>query len=162
MVSTPCANGKHALCQLSYLECDDGHCSEDDSHDDETQGDFAFMHCTVWHFHEILTVRVKLAVLCAEVVVYRCAFEDALLYTFALTYLIVPYLHDNAQTLDEEDSAENGQQEFLMDDDGTHSNDTADGEAARITHEYLCRVGIVPEETNQCSDECHEENHKLF
>ena len=33
-----------------------------------------------------------------------------------------------------------------MDDNGVYGNDAADGQTACIAHEYLCRVGVVPEE----------------
>ena len=38
---------------------------------------------------QVLAVRIQLTVLCAEVVVDRCAFEDTLLHTSPLTHLVI-------------------------------------------------------------------------
>ena len=49
-----------------------------------------------------------------------------------------------------------------MDDDGTHGNDTADGQRTGVAHEHLGRVGVVPEKTDECSYEGAEEYHQLL
>ena len=36
-----------------------------------------------------------------------------------------------------------------MDDDGAHTNDTADGERSRVAHEHLRGVGVVPQEADE-------------
>ena len=43
------------------------------------------MYGTMWFLKEIFTFRVELTILCAEVVMDWCAFEDTLLYTFAFS-----------------------------------------------------------------------------
>ena len=91
---------------------------------------------------QILAVWIQLAVLCAEVVVDRRALEDALLDASALTQLVVIYLHHHAEALYEEDSAEDRQHQLLVDNDGAHGNDSADGERTGIAHENACRIHI--------------------
>lgn len=54
---------------------------------------------------KIFAVRGKLVVGDAEVVMYRRAFEDALLHAAAFTKLVVVDLNDDTQTLNEEDTA---------------------------------------------------------
>lgn len=77
---------------------------------------------------EIGTFRIKLRILCAEVIVNRSAFKDALFHSFALSQFVVPHLHNDAQTLHEEDSAEDGKKQLFMDDDSCNTNDSTDGE----------------------------------
>ena len=92
----------------------------------------------------------------------RCGSEHA--YSLALTLLdFEPLgLYDHAQTLYEEDAAENREQQFFMDDDGTYTNDTTDGQRACVAHEHLGREGIIPQETDHGSDECTKEYHQLL
>ena len=49
-----------------------------------------------------------------------------------------------------------------MDDNGVYGNDAADGQTACIAHEYLCRVGVVPEEADKCTDESADKDYQLF
>ena len=70
-------------------------------------------------------------------------------------------LHQHREALDEEYSAENRQKELLPDEDGADSYDSSYGEASGIAHEYLGRVGIVPEEAAEGSDEHGHENGHL-
>ena len=58
----------------------------------------------------------------------RSALEDALLDALALTQLVVINLHHYAEAFYEEDTAEDRQHQLLVDDDGTHGDDTADGQ----------------------------------
>lgn len=51
---------------------------------------------------QILAVRIQLTVLCAEVVVDRCALEDTLLHTSPLSYLVIVNLHHHAEAFYEE------------------------------------------------------------
>ena len=111
---------------------------------------------------QVLAVRIQLTVLSAEVVVDRCALEDTLLHTSPLTYLVIVYLHHHAEAFNEEDTAEDRQHQLLVDDDGTYRDDTADGQRTRIAHEYLGRLGVVPEETEEGSDEGTEEYYQFL
>ena len=111
---------------------------------------------------QILAVRIQLTVLCAEVVVDRCALEDTLLHTSPLSYLVIVNLHHHAEAFYEENTAEDRQHQLLVDDDGTYCDDTADGQRTRIAHEYLGRVGVVPEETDEGSDEGTEEYYEFL
>ena len=61
------------------------------------------------------------------------------------------FLYKYADAFHEENSAEQGQEEFLTDEHGAYSYDSPDGEAAGVAHEYLGRVGIVPEESDNLS-----------
>ena len=69
---------------LSYLQCDDGQCRQDDGYNPETNRNLRLMISVVWLRDEVLALWVQLTVLCAEVVVDRCALEDALLDALAL------------------------------------------------------------------------------
>lgn len=99
-------------------------------------------------FHRYLQSVIQLIALCAEVVVDRCALEDTLLHTSPLSYLVIVNLHHHAEAFYEENTAEDRQHQLLVDDDGA-CDDTADGQRTRIAHEYLGRVGVVPEETDE-------------
>ena len=57
---------------------------------------------------EIVAFGVELRLLCTEVVVYRSAFEYALLYAATLAELVVVDLDDDTQAFHEEDAAEYG------------------------------------------------------
>ena len=93
---------------------------------------------------------------------YRRTLEDALLDTFALTEFVIPNLHDHRKALHEEDATEYRQQQFLMDDDGTHTDDTTDRKTAGIAHEDLGGVSIIPQEANERSDKSTHKHHKLL
>ena len=71
-------------------------------------------------------------------------------------------LYDYTQAFHEEDATEDGEQQLLMDDDGTYTDDTSDGQRPRITHEHLSRESIVPKETYHCSYEGTEEHHQFL
>lgn len=88
-----------------------------------------------------------------EVVVYRRPFEETLFNSFSFTGFIIYPLQYHRQVLYEEYPAENRYQQFFVDDDGIYGNDAADGQAARITHEYLCRISVVPKEADHRTDE---------
>ena len=55
-------------------------------------------------------------------------------------------LDDDAHALEEEHAAEQGHQEFFVDDDGQHADDSADGERTGVAHKHLGGVGIIPKE----------------
>ena len=120
------------------------------------------MHHGVRALDDIAAVGVELTVLCAEIVVDRCAAEDALLHAMAFAHLVVPHLQDDAEAFHKEDTAKDGQQQFLVDDDGTHGDDAADGERAGITHEDLGGIGVVPEETDEGSHKGAHEHHQFL
>ena len=111
---------------------------------------------------QIRTVRIELCHCGPEMIVYRCPLEYPLFDSFFLSFLEIFHLQDYRQVLYQEDSAKNRNQQFLVDDDGKYSNDTSDGQTARISHEYLCREGIVPKETDQCSDEGTDIDYQLL
>ena len=97
-----------------------------------------------------------------EVVVYRRPFEETLFNSFSFTGFIIYPLQYHRQVLYEEYPAENRYQQFFVDDDGFFGNDTADGQAARITHEYLCRISVVPKEADHRTDEGANEDYQFF
>ena len=68
---------------------------------------------------------------------------------FLLGKLEVEALQEHGQALGEEYPAEQGYQEFLAHEHCAHADDAADGETARIAHEYLRREGVVPEEADE-------------
>ena len=96
---------------------------------------------------QVLAVRIQLAVLCAEVVVDRCALEDTLLHTSPLTNLVIVNLHHHAEAFNEEDTAEDRQHQLLVDDDGTYRDDTADGQRTRIAHEKGSKYALQAGDT---------------
>jgi len=49
-----------------------------------------------------------------------------------------------------------------MYDDGKYGNDTTYGKTAGIAHEYLCRKGIVPQETDKGTYKCTDVYYQLF
>ena len=79
-------------------------------------------------FQDICTGCIELGVEFAEIVVNGCGTEhtDALASTFLNLEPLC--LDDHAEALHEEDTAEDGQKEFFMDDDGAHTDDAADGQ----------------------------------
>src|SRR5258708_11841814 len=80
---------------------------------------------------------------------------------FFLSILEIGYLDDHAQVFHQEHTAENGYQPFFANDDGKRGNDPTQHEAARITHEYLCRVGAIPEEAQTGADQGPDKDGQL-
>ena len=68
------------------------------------------------------------------------------------------YLYDNAETFNQEHAAENGDQPFFPDDDRQGGDDSAQRETARIAHENLCRISIVPKEPHACPNQGADED----
>ena len=62
-------------------------------------------------------------------------------------------LDDHAQAFHQEHAANDGDQPFLTDDDRQGGDDAAEGEAARIAHEDLRRIGVIPEEAQAGTDQ---------
>ena len=91
-----------------------------------------------------------------------CGAEHPHAPALALLNLEPLRLYDDAEALDEEDAAEDGQQQLLVDDDGTHADDAADGQRTGVAHEHLCGVGVIPQEAHHSPHECREEHHQLF
>ena len=70
-------------------------------------------------------------------------------------------LQNDGNALHQEDAAQDRQQQFLSDEHGADSDDSAHHQAARITHKDLGRVGVVPQETDKRSDEGGKEYRNL-
>ena len=92
----------------------------------------------------------------------RCALEDALLHATALAELKVVDLQNDAEALDEEDAAEDGEHQLFVDYYCRHGDDAADGQRACVAHEHLGRIGVVPQEAYERADEGTHEHHKLL
>ena len=90
------------------------------------------------------------------------ALEEALFPSVPLARLVVDALQDDRQVLHQEHAAEDGDEQFLVDDDGKDGDDAADGQAARVAHEHLRRIGIVPQEAYQCADEGTDEDDQFL
>ena len=56
----------------------------------------------------------------AEVVVYRRSFEETLFHAFPLACLVVEALQDDREVLHQEDTAKDGYQQFLVNNDGVY------------------------------------------
>ena len=96
------------------------------------------MEWTTWpSFQNICRCLVELIVKLTEVVVNRCGTEHTHATTLALLELEPLCLYDYAEALNEEDAAEYGEKQFLVDDDCTDANYTADSQRASIAHEDL-------------------------
>ncbi len=80
----------------------------------------------------------------SESVVNRRGTEQSYGAALALGVFEVEALQNDTQALDKENAAENGEQQLLVDDDGTHADDAANGQRTRIAHEDLGRERIVP------------------
>ena len=105
---------------------------------------------------------VKLRIELTEIIVDRRSTEHADAASLLLLVLEPLRLDDDTEALNEEDATEDGQQQFLMDDDGTHTDDTSNGKRAGVAHENLCGESVVPQETNHGSHESTEENHQFL
>src|SRR6185312_11160138 len=70
-------------------------------------------------------------------------------------------LYDDAETLDQENAAENRDQPFLTNDNGQCGDDTPQCQATRIAHEHLRGIGIVPEEAYAGPDERPDKDGQL-
>lgn len=113
-------------------------------------------------FEDIRTCRIKLGVQSAEGVMDRGGTEHPHTPSLSLLNLKPLCLYDDTEAFDKEDTAQDREQQFLMNDDGTDTNDTTDGERTGVTHENLCRVGIIPQETNHGTDKSTEEDNQLL
>ena len=122
-----------AVSFLSYLQRYDSHGSQNDGDDPEAYGDLRLVDGSLGLADKIFTLWVELTLLCAEVVMDRCALEDALLHATALAELKVVDLQNDAEALDEEDAAEDGEHQFFVDYYCRHGDDAADGEDRRCT-----------------------------
>ena len=98
----------------------------------------------------------------AEVVVYRCSFEETLFHAFPLACLVIEALQDDRKVLHQEDTAKDGYQQFLVNNDGVYCDDSSNGQTARIAHEYLGRIGIVPQEADKCTDKGTDKDYQFF
>ena len=78
-------------------------------------------------FQDVSAGGVELRVQTTEIVVDRCGAEHTDALALTLLYLKPLCLDNDAQTLDEEDTAEDWQHQLLMDDQGTDTNDSANG-----------------------------------
>ena len=75
-----------------------------------------------------------------EMVMYGGTFPNALVYSLALAQLIVKTLAYNRQALNQEHAAQDRQEQLLVYAQCSNRNYTANGKAACIAHEYLCRI----------------------
>ena len=118
---------------LSYFQSDDGGCGQKDGGNPETHGYFGFVPGAARPVLEnVAARRVELFGKNTEVVVYRRAFEEALSDAFPLAQFEVFHLQYDAQAFNQEHAAKEGDEQFLVDDDGQHGNDAADGEGAGV------------------------------
>ena len=110
----------------SDFQRDDGQCGQNDGHNPEADRDLRLMPCAMRPVAEdIATSLVELFGQHSEIVVNRRTLEDALTHSASFAQLEVFHLKNHAQTLDKEDAAKNGDEQFLMDDDGQNGNQSA-------------------------------------
>ena len=150
---------------LSNLQGDDGECGEDDGDNPEAHGDLGLMQQRVGACHLDAASGVHLLHLRhggAEVVMDGGALEETLLHALLLAPLVVEALDDDREALHEEDTTEDGDEQLLADDDGTHGDDATDGEAAGVAHEDLGGKGVVPQEADEGTHEGTEVYYQLL
>ena len=111
---------------LAELQRGEGEEGEDEGEDPEAGDDFGFAPAKLF-----------------EVVVERGHLEDALLAEF-----VAADLEHDGNGFEDEDSSDEGEEEFLADDHGYGADGSAQSERSDIAHEDFCRVGVVPEKTN--------------
>ena len=83
-------------------------------------------------------------------------FEDAF-----SPQLVAADLEDDTQEFNYIDAADEGQEQFLFDEDGDGAHATAEGERADIAHEDFGRVGVVPEKAERGTDHGGAKNSEL-
>ena len=81
------------------------------------------MPSTLGPFEDIFAVRLELGREHAEIVVNRRALEDALLDAFSFSRFVELHLENHADAFQQEDATEDGDEQFLVDDDGEHRDD---------------------------------------
>ena len=86
-------------------------------------------------FEDIGTGGIQLRVELAEIVMDRRCPEHTHALALALLDLKPLGLYDHAEAFDEEDTTEDGQQQLLVDDDGTDADNTADSQRTRQTRQ---------------------------
>ena len=87
----------------------------------------------MWPALQDITARsIQLGVELAEIIMDRCGTEHAHPLALLLLNLKPLSLYDHTNALHEEYATEYGQQQLLVDDDGTHANDTSDGQRPGI------------------------------
>ena len=106
------------------------------------------MEHIVWLGEQVAALRIQLCHGNAEMVMDGCPFEDTLFLSFLLSSLEVFHLKDDREVFYQEDATKDRYQQFLVDDDSKYGNDATNGQAACISHKYLRREGIVPEEAD--------------
>ena len=79
--------------------------------------------------------------------------EDALAAQLERTHL-----QNHGKRLDDENSADKKEQDFLLDDDGDCAQSSAQRQGTDITHENFRGVRVVPEKTERCADQRATEN----
>lgn len=144
----------------SHLQCDDGQGGQNDTCYPEAYGDFRLVELVFGPALQDVAARgIKLGVELPEIVMDGRSPEYAHALSLALHVLEVGGLYDDAQALHQEYATQDGEQQFLVYDDGPDTYDAADGQRSRVSHEHLGRIGIVPEEAYHGSHEGTQEHH---
>ena len=93
-----------------------------------------------------------------EVIMDRAFLPDSVLLAALEEQLDVQVGED----FKEEHATEQGKQKLLVHDDGRYGYHAANGEAARVAHEDLGRVGVEPQETDEGTHKSGHEHDKLL
>ena len=110
----------------------------------------------------ISTGGIQLGVQFAEGIVYWRSTENPDALALSLLNLKPLRLKNDAQTFYEEDAAKDGEQQFLVYDDGTNTDDATNGQRTCVSHKHLCRIGIIPQETYHGTHEGTEEHNQFL
>ena len=76
--------------------------------------------------------------------------------------LVIETLDERGGKFGNENTAEDWQEQLLADQDGKDPDYSTKSKAARITHEDLRRIRVIPEETNCCTDKCRGKDYQFF
>ena len=88
--------------------------------------------------------------------------EDTPAFTvFFLGVFEIAYLDDDGDGLHEINAAEDGNQQFLSDDDTQYGDDTTQTQTAGVTHEYLRGEAVPPVETDAGSNQGSDEDYQF-
>src|SRR5690606_25917597 len=80
---------------------------------------------------------------------------------FFLRVFEIGNLQDHGYIFDNEYSAKRGYQQFLPDSQCEDGDNTTQGQASRVAHEHLCRIRVIPEESQAGPHKCRTKDYEF-
>ena len=146
------------MCKLANFESYESNYSEEDGYQEEAHHNLRFRDGPLG----ILPLGLDLPGWHLEVVMQGRHLEDALAHAaLALRDLEIEHLNHHREVFNKEDGAQDGNEQLLAYEDGKHGNDATQAQAARIAHEHLRRIGVIPQEADGGADKCRSIHHQL-